>query len=57
MFKEAFNHVRGIRPFKIENLLARVFRPTLVLFVFAIMNTVCLVVKILCVKLLVIGPF
>ena len=45
MFKEAFNHVRGIRPYKIENLFARVFRPTLVLFVFAIINTVYLVVK------------
>ena len=44
--RDAFNQVRGIRPFRIENLFARVFRPTFVLFVFEIKNTVCLVVKI-----------
>ena len=46
MFRDAFNQVSGIRWFRIENLFARVFRPTFVLFVFEIKNTVCLVVKL-----------
>ena len=36
----------GIRPFRIDSLFARVFRPTFVLFVLEIRKTVCLVVKI-----------
>ena len=46
MLIESFNHERGIRPFRIDNLFARIFNPTLVLFVFRIQKTVCLVVKI-----------
>ena len=45
-FKEAFNHVRGIWPFNIENWFERMLSPTLVWLVFKIKNTVCLVVKI-----------
>ena len=43
---KAFNHVKGISPFKIENRFGRIFNPTLVLFVFEIKKTVCLVVRI-----------
>ena len=43
---ERFNHKRGIRPFRTESLFERIFNPTLVAFVFMIINVVCRVVKI-----------
>ena len=36
MFIGSFNHARGIRPFRTDNLFARIFSPTLALFDFEI---------------------
>ena len=44
--KVAHSHLRGIWPFRIDSLFGIVFRPTLFLFVFKIVNVVCLIVKI-----------